>query len=429
MHSRCCSPSERPRALSSSLSLTSSHRAARAQRPLDVLRQLGPSSAIAQHARPEGDVVEHALRKGVRLLEHHPHPAAELVDVDIGAARCPRSSSRIRPSTRVPGIVIVHAVQAAQEGGLAAAGRADQGRDLARRHRQARPRPRRASHRRKRSGPRRGFSPGPSRPHFGFYLAASARFVVRGRSSFRPARRCTGRMTPGRIIPTDALRRTPAADQHRPVRSPFRRRLHLQDHPPARRRPGRPSSTKAPTRWSIWLWRGPRPTWRSRPAVEISVTGGGSGTGLAALINATVDMANASRADQARGDRRSPRPTAWNRWSPSWPATPSPSSSTRANPVDHLTIDQISAIYSGAISNWKRSRRGGPADRPPVPRDQFRHARLLPGGGAAAGPAGRPDSVRRRHAAAALVGRDRRRGRLQPRTPSATTAWGMSPTR
>ena len=33
----------------------------------------------------------------------------------------------------------------------------------------------------------------------------------------------------------------------------------------------------------------------SHPEVRISVTGGGSGTGIAALINASVDIANASR--------------------------------------------------------------------------------------------------------------------------------------
>ena len=32
-----------------------------------------------------------------------------------------------------------------------------------------------------------------------------------------------------------------------------------------------------------------------RPEVRLSVTGGGSGTGIAALINGTVDIANASR--------------------------------------------------------------------------------------------------------------------------------------
>src|SRR5574342_1425848 len=35
------------------------------------------------------------------------------------------------------------------------------------------------------------------------------------------------------------------------------------------------------------------------PDVRLSVTGGGSGTGLAALINGTVDIANASRAIKA----------------------------------------------------------------------------------------------------------------------------------
>ncbi|MGD9093899.1 MAG: substrate-binding domain-containing protein, partial [Anaerolineales bacterium] len=34
----------------------------------------------------------------------------------------------------------------------------------------------------------------------------------------------------------------------------------------------------------------------SRPEVRISVTGGGSGTGIAAMINGTVDIVNASRA-------------------------------------------------------------------------------------------------------------------------------------
>ena len=46
------------------------------------------------------------------------------------------------------------------------------------------------------------------------------------------------------------------------------------------------------------------------PEVQIAVTGGGSGTGIAALINGTVDMANASRRikneerEQAQATRR-----------------------------------------------------------------------------------------------------------------------------
>src|SRR3972149_5554524 len=50
----------------------------------------------------------------------------------------------------------------------------------------------------------------------------------------------------------------------------------------------------------------------AHPGVRLSVTGGGSGTGLAALINGTVDIANASRAikseekEQAQGNGGEP---------------------------------------------------------------------------------------------------------------------------
>src|SRR3970040_2060179 len=39
----------------------------------------------------------------------------------------------------------------------------------------------------------------------------------------------------------------------------------------------------------------------AHPEVRLSVTGGGSGTGLAALINGTVDIANAPRAIHIEG--------------------------------------------------------------------------------------------------------------------------------
>ncbi len=56
------------------------------------------------------------------------------------------------------------------------------------------------------------------------------------------------------------------------------------------------SRTKAPTRWSTLRLRGLRHTANVEPEVSIAVTGGGSGTGIASLINGTVDIANASRA-------------------------------------------------------------------------------------------------------------------------------------
>lgn len=89
-----------------------------------------------------------------------------------------------------------------------------------------------------------------------------------------------------------------------------------------------------------------------KPDVQISVTGGGSGTGIAALINGTVDIANASRPmkneeKQAAGDNGSdPFETVIARDAIAVIVNPS-------NPVNELTMQQISAIYSGEINNWK----------------------------------------------------------------------------
>ncbi len=85
--------------------------------------------------------------------------------------------------------------------------------------------------------------------------------------------------------------------------------------------------------------------------VRISVTGGGSGTGLAALVNGTVDIANASRrikpeeieAVQANG--ADPIEFVIARDAIAVIIHPD-------NPVDELTLQQISDIYSGKINNW-----------------------------------------------------------------------------
>src|SRR3972149_1342696 len=98
------------------------------------------------------------------------------------------------------------------------------------------------------------------------------------------------------------------------------------------------------------------------PAVDVSVTGGGSGTGIAALINGTVDLANASRQikpggmGEARGNGIEPVEIVVARDAIAVIVH-------RDNPVDHLTIEQISAIYGGQINNWSE---GGGADRPIV---------------------------------------------------------------
>ena len=88
------------------------------------------------------------------------------------------------------------------------------------------------------------------------------------------------------------------------------------------------------------------------PAVEIAVTGGGSGTGIASLINGTVDMANASRPikdeERAEAEANGVEPVEHVVAGDAIAIVVHPS-----NPVDGLTIPQLSAIFSGQITNWR----------------------------------------------------------------------------
>lgn len=96
--------------------------------------------------------------------------------------------------------------------------------------------------------------------------------------------------------------------------------------------------------------------------VRISVTGGGSGTGIAAMINGTVDLANASRAmkqeeiDAARKNGIEPLEHVVARDAIAVVVHPS-------NPVQGLTLQQVSDIYTGKITNWREV---GGEDRPIV---------------------------------------------------------------
>jgi phosphate transport system substrate-binding protein len=89
-----------------------------------------------------------------------------------------------------------------------------------------------------------------------------------------------------------------------------------------------------------------------QPAVEIAVTGGGSGTGIASLINGTVDMANASRPikdeERAEAEANGVEPVEHVVAGDAIAIVVHPS-----NPVDGLTIPQLSAIFSGQITNWR----------------------------------------------------------------------------
>jgi phosphate transport system substrate-binding protein len=98
------------------------------------------------------------------------------------------------------------------------------------------------------------------------------------------------------------------------------------------------------------------------PEVSLSVTGGGSGTGIAAMVNGTVDIANASRAmtadeiNQAEANGITPVEFVVSRDAIAVVVNSS-------NPVRRLTLQQISDIYSGKLNNWIEV---GGEDRPIV---------------------------------------------------------------
>ncbi len=88
------------------------------------------------------------------------------------------------------------------------------------------------------------------------------------------------------------------------------------------------------------------------PSVSIAVTGGGSGTGIASLINGTVDIANASRPmkpeeiEDAQANDIEPIEHVIARDALAVIVN-------LDNPISELTIQQLSDIFTGRITNWK----------------------------------------------------------------------------
>jgi phosphate transport system substrate-binding protein len=98
------------------------------------------------------------------------------------------------------------------------------------------------------------------------------------------------------------------------------------------------------------------------PEVRVSVTGGGSGTGLAALTNGTVDIANASRAIKSE-EIELAQATGFIPFEQAVASDAIAVIVNPENPVAELSIDQISKIYLGEITNWQEV---GGEDRPIV---------------------------------------------------------------
>jgi len=88
------------------------------------------------------------------------------------------------------------------------------------------------------------------------------------------------------------------------------------------------------------------------PDISVSVTGGGSGTGIAALINGTCDIAECSRAmddkEIKQAEARGIKPAQHTVGLDGIAVVVNPK-----NPVKNLNIDQLRDVFMGNINNWK----------------------------------------------------------------------------
>lgn len=89
----------------------------------------------------------------------------------------------------------------------------------------------------------------------------------------------------------------------------------------------------------------------ANPGVDISVQGGGSGTGIASLLNGTVDFANASREmkeeELAEAEKLGIDPIEHKVAIDGIAVVVNPT-----NKVVDLTMDQLGKIFRGEITNW-----------------------------------------------------------------------------
>ena len=96
---------------------------------------------------------------------------------------------------------------------------------------------------------------------------------------------------------------------------------------------------------------------QKNPGVNISVTGGGSGTGIAALINKQTDIANSSRELSAK-EEEAAKKAGVNPFRVAFATDGVSVILHPENPVSKLTLDQLGKIFKGEIGNWKEV--GGP---------------------------------------------------------------------
>jgi phosphate transport system substrate-binding protein len=100
---------------------------------------------------------------------------------------------------------------------------------------------------------------------------------------------------------------------------------------------------------------------KQHPETKLQVTGGGSGTGIAALVNGTTDIASSSR--PIKDAEKEKLRTRYNT-PPTETAVAKDGVSfyvNEQNPLTALTVEQLRDIYLGDVTNWKEV--GGPDAR------------------------------------------------------------------
>lgn len=89
------------------------------------------------------------------------------------------------------------------------------------------------------------------------------------------------------------------------------------------------------------------------PSTTIQVTGGGSGTGISALINGTTDICQASR--EMKADEKNTLKEKYQTTGVEIPVARDGLSVyvNSANPIKTLTMEQLRLVFTGKITNWK----------------------------------------------------------------------------
>lgn len=97
---------------------------------------------------------------------------------------------------------------------------------------------------------------------------------------------------------------------------------------------------------------------KTHPGASIQVTGGGSGTGIAALINGSTDVCNASRpmTDKEKADVKAKRNVDAVETKVALDALAV--YVNQKSPLTEIDLDQLKNVYNGTTTNWKDI--GGP---------------------------------------------------------------------